>query len=87
MSSTAKKYTFRIIGSGHEAGDERSYDVSRQGRHLGIVEPFFMPVGEREGDFAQGWYFRGNDGSTGEGLTRGDAVYSRTLNGSPVNGG
>lgn len=71
---TPTSIRYELVPGDWAPGDERAYDVSSRGRHLGMVERSYLVSAREGGEPILGWGYRGNDGRWGEGRTRTEAI-------------
>jgi len=72
-----RRFTYKLISDGYrlEAGDQRDYDVSMYGRHIGMVSQCPLPGPVVDGPLIDGFSFRSADGKlVGDGRTRAEAI-------------
>jgi hypothetical protein len=69
-----RRLKFKLIGTDYEPGDDRLYDVSYYGQHIGEIERTWLISPIEGGTPPAGFSFTHIDGRYGEGRTRAEAV-------------
>lgn len=72
--TTGMKLTYRLDYSDEMPGGDRSYEVHRFGRIIGLVANDWAPSATEGGTPVRCWYFESNNGRKGSGRTRQAAV-------------
>jgi hypothetical protein len=67
-------YTFRLDYTDEMPGGDRSYEVHRFGRIIGLVSNDWASSATEGGTPVRWWYFESNDGRKGSAKTRQAAV-------------